>query len=133
MSLTRGVNPIWWIPDLVGNPMDDSYYLFVLSNTIPYLPLTVYHDSSGSIPWSNPIEVLANGTMPVDIYWDEDTVYRLEWRNGPTQADTLTYLVENYMPGEGGGSGPTTNSANNTTNQITNPQFGIDCIYVELF
>ena len=123
MSLTRGVNPIWWIPDLVGNPMDDSYYLFVLSNTIPYLPLTVYHDSAGSIPWSNPIEVLANGTMPVDIYWDEDTVYRLEWRNGPTQADTLTYLVENYMPGEGGGSGPTTNSANNTTNQITNPQF----------
>lgn len=123
MSLTRGVNPIWWIPDLVGNPMDDSYYLFVLSNTIPYLPLTVYHDSAGSVPWSNPIEVLANGTMPIDIYWDEDTVYRLEWRNGPTQDATLTYLVENYVPGEGGGVGPVAESANSTTNQITNPQF----------
>lgn len=123
MARTRGVNPIWWIPDLVGNPMDDSYYLFTLSNTIPYIPIVVTHDAAGSVPWSDPIEMLANGTVPIDVYWDEDTVYRLEWRAGPTQDDELVYLVENYSPGEGGGSGPVTNSANNTTNQITNPQF----------
>ena len=123
MARTRGVNPIWWIPDLVGNPMDDSYYLFTLSNTIPYLPIVVTHDAAGSIPWSDPIEMLANGTVPIDVYWDEGTTYRLEWRAGPTQDDTLVYLVENYSPGEGGGSGPVINSANNTTNQITNPQF----------
>lgn len=122
MSLVRGINPIWWIPDLVGNPMDDTFYLFILSNTIPYIPLTVFHDAAGTIPWSNPIEVLANGTMPVDIYWDDNTVYRLEWRAGDTQDFPLTYLVENYVP-VGSGGGNVTNSANNTTNQITNPQF----------
>lgn len=121
--LVRGVNPIWWIPTLDAEPMDDTFYLFTLSNTIPYLPIVVYHDAAGSIPWSDPIEVLSNGTMPIDIYWDEDTVYRLEWRAGPTQDYPLTYLVENYSPGEGGGSGPVVNSANSTTNQITNPQF----------
>jgi microcystin-dependent protein len=123
--LTRGVNPIWWIPNLVGQPMDDTYYLFTLSNTIPYLPIVVYHDAGGTIPWTDPIQMLANGTVPIDVYWDDNTVYRLEWRAGPTQNDTLIYLVENYMPGEGGGSGPVTNGTNDTTNQITNPQFAV--------
>lgn len=104
--------------------MDDTFYLFTLSNTIPYLPIVVYHDAAGTIPWSDPIEMLANGTVPIDVYWDDATVYRLEWRAGPTQADELVYLVENYMPGEGSG-GNVTNSANNTTNQITNPQFSL--------
>ncbi len=125
MSFVRGVNPIWWVPDLIGNPMDDTYYLFVLSNTIPYIPLTVYHDSNSSSPWSNPIEMLSNGIVPTDVYWDEDVIYRLEWRSGPSQDYPLTYLIENYSPNDNSGGGPDVNSANNTDNQITNPQFSI--------
>jgi hypothetical protein len=112
------------MPDLTGNPMDDTYYLFILSNTLPYLPLIVYQDYQGNVPWSNPIQVQANGAMPDNMYWDDAEVYRLEWRKGPSDDYPLTYLIQNYIPqGEGGGSG--SNTAAQTSNQITNPQFSI--------
>lgn len=119
----RGSNPVWLFADLTGHLFDDTFYMFVLENEIPYIPATVYHTVSG-IPWSNPIQFYANGTLPVDIFWDPSVVYRLEFRQGPTQSDPLIYLVENYSPGSSGTT-PVNTAAIATDNQITNPQFSI--------
>lgn len=120
----RGANPIWLLDDLVGNLLDDNYWIFYLENEIPYIPATVYHDPQGNVPWNNPIQFLANGTLPNDIYFDPDVVYRLEIRRGQTQSDPLIYLIENYVPGTSGDS-PITAVALPTDNQITNAQFSI--------
>ncbi len=119
----RGSNPIWFEVDLTAHAFDDTFYLFVLENTIPYIPATVYHDSSLTTPWTNPIQFLANGTLPVDIFFVSGQVYRLEFRQGDTQQDPLIYLVENYRPE--GGSGPIDTVAFTSSNQITNPQFSL--------
>jgi hypothetical protein len=125
----RSFNPIWSEVNLTGDLFDDSYYLYVLQNEIPYIPAPVYHDDSLTIPWSNPIQFLANGTLPVDVFWLTDQVYRLEFRknNGmqpPSQSDELIYLVQNYKPGSGGITPPTSLTLT-TENQITNPQFAL--------
>jgi hypothetical protein len=126
----RGSNPIWLVADLTGHLLDDSYYMFVLENEIPYIPATVYHNpDTTTTPWTNPINFLANGTLPVDIFWDagpsdNPNVYRIEIRQGDTQSDPLIYLIENYIPGQGGGAQPT-DIGFTTDNQITNPQFSI--------
>lgn len=117
----RGANPIWSFVDLIGQQLDDSYYISFLSNTFPYLPQLVTHDNQGLVPWSEPIEFLANGTLPPDIYGDPDLVYRLEIRQGPLQSDPLIYLVTNYVFGDG--SNDNTTNDNNQENQISNPQF----------
>jgi len=124
MPLIRGSNPIWFTVDLTAHAFDDTFYLFVLQNELPYLPATVFHDPSGNIPWTQPIQYLANGTLPEDIFWDPDVVYRLEFRHGPTQSDPLIYLVENYRPGQGGNT-PIDDITLATENQITNPQFSL--------
>lgn len=123
----RGFNPLWAEFDLAGNIFDDTYYMWVLSNEIPYIPIAVFSDPNLSIPLTDPIQFLGNGTLPVDIYWDPNTVYRLEFRQhiglgAPTQSDPLIYLVENYTPGNGGG---TVSGAFASENQITNPQFSL--------
>jgi hypothetical protein len=123
----RGINPIWSAPDLTGNFMDDTFWFYVLSNEVPYIPETVWHDPSRLTPWTNPIQVLANGSLPENIYFDENKTYRLEWRRNfqnltpPSQADELIYVVENYAPnGEIIAPLP---QAVTSGNQITNPQF----------
>lgn len=118
----RGFNPIWSEFDLQGNLFDDTFYLFVLENTIPYIPATVYHDPDLLTPWTQPIQFLGNGTLPVDIYFEPDVVYRLEFRQGPTQQYPLIYEVNNYIAGPGG-SVPVDTVAVASSNQITNPQF----------
>ena len=120
----RGANPIWAEFDLAGNIFDDTYFMFVLENTLPYIPATVYHDPNFNVPWTNPIRFLSNGTLPNDIYFDQDVVYRLEFRQGPTQSSPLIYLVENYVAGIGG-STPIDTIGASSDNQITNPQFSI--------
>ncbi len=125
----RGINPIWFEVDLQARAFDDDFYLYILQNTIPYIPATVYHDVNLSQPWINPIEFLANGTLPIDIYFDPTQVYRLEFRqnNGidpPSQNDALIYEVNDYVPGTGG-STPITTVAFPTGNQVANPQFAL--------
>ena len=120
----RGFNPIWTEFDLTGHLFDDTFYLFVLENTIPYIPANVYHDPDLNVIWTNPIQFLANGTLPVDIYFEQDMVYRLEFRQGTNQADPLIYEVNNYVAGTGG-STPVDTIAIATTNQVSNPQFSI--------
>lgn len=123
MPYIRGSNPIWFEVDLAANAFDDTFYLFVLQNTIPYLPAPVYHSENGT-EWNNPIKFLANGTLPVDIFFNPEVVYRLEFRHGPTQQDALIYLVENYIP-NGSGNSPSGEGTITTDNQITNAQFSL--------
>lgn len=120
----RGFNPIWSEVDLQGNLFDDTFYLFVLENTIPYIPAPVYHDPDLNVAWTNPIRFLANGTLPVDIYFEPDKVYRLEFRQGDTQQDPLIYEVNDYVAGPGG-STPVDTVAMQSSNQVTNPQFSL--------
>lgn len=129
MSISRSYNPVWNFFDLNGSPFDDSFYMFVLNNDIPYNYAEVYQDISGAIPWSDPIQCLANGSFPNNIYWDDSLEYRLEFRKNdgvlpPSQSDELVYLIENYSPGSAGGVTP---SAVNvaTDNQVSNPQFAL--------
>lgn len=125
----RGANPIWSLVDLAGKQFDDTYYMWVLENEIPYIPATIYHDPDLNTPWTDPIQFLANGTLPNDVYFEAQVVYRLEFRQhlglgSPSQSDPLIYLVENYVAGEGG-STPVDTVAFASSNQITNPQFAL--------
>jgi hypothetical protein len=129
-QFVRGSNPVWYFVDLVGKQTDGSFYLWTLTNTIPYIPQAVFHDVNGLIPWTDPIEFLANGTLPIDIFFDDTQVYRLEIRQNdgtapPSQADALIYLVENYIPNGGSGGIQPIGADVITTNQITDPQFSI--------
>lgn len=119
----RGANPIWSFVDLIGQQLDDTYYISFLSNTFPYLPQAVYHDDQGLIPWSSPIQFLSNGTLDPDIFGDPNLVYRLEIRKGQTQFDPLIYVVNNYIFGDDSGTNP--QGDNNEENQISNSQFSI--------
>lgn len=123
----RGYNPIWYNVNLDGIQFDDTYYLWVLQNEIPYIPAVVYHDPALTDPWTSPIQYLANGTLPTDVYWNPEAVYRLEYRknNGtqpPSQNDQLIYEISNYIPGEEPVT-PTDITDGSTNNQITNGQF----------
>ncbi len=124
MTMVRGSNPIWFEVDLTAHAFDDTFYLFVLENEIPYVPETVWKDPFGNNEWTNPIRFLANGTLPNNIYYDPDTVYRLEFRQGNTQSDPLIYLVEDYVPGSSGDT-PVDETSFSTDNQISNPQFAL--------
>lgn len=127
----RGVNPIWLEADLTGHLFDDTFYMSVLQNTIPYNEAKVYHDINLTQPWSQPIWFLANGTLPLDIFWNPDPtlVYRLEFRQNdgtmpPSQADALIYEVDDYTPASGSSSSINT-VATTTDNEFTNPQFAL--------
>jgi hypothetical protein len=121
--IVRSYNPIWSLVDLNGLQLDDTYYLFTLQNTLPYLPSPIWQDSSKVVTLSDPIQFLANGTLPENMYWDNTLIYRLEIRKGNTQADPLIYLVENYQPGSANSGPSPTSGSQQTENQITNPQF----------
>jgi hypothetical protein len=68
--MIRGSNPVWSFVDLNGKQFDDTFYMYVLQNDLPYIPSPVWHDPDGNVPWTNPIQFLGNGTLPVDIYFD---------------------------------------------------------------
>lgn len=121
-TFVRAANPIWFMVDLVGQPLNDEYYIFFLQNVFPYLPQSVYSDVNGTIPWSNPLQFQPDGTLPDNLYFNGDLVYRLEVRHGDSQSDALIREVNNFVPSNGG-SGRETTSSFTTDNQISNPQF----------
>lgn len=121
--LVRSYCPIWYLPDLTGNPLNDQYYIFILENDLPYIPATVWQDANGISPWANPIQFFPNGTLPDNIYWAPDVVYRLEIRMGNTQNDPLIYLIENYVPSGSGGVSPSGSDFSNSQNLVIDPNF----------
>lgn len=123
MSFVRSANPVWSFVDLTGLELNDQYYIFFLQNTLPYNFQNVWQDPDGINVWSNPIQLLANGTVPNNLYFNPDLVYRIQIRKGPTTADALIYDVQNFIPEGSGNSTAITNFAN-AQNLITNPQFG---------
>lgn len=126
----RGFNPIWSLFSVTGRLFDDTYYMWVLQNEIPYIPADIFSDPDLSVPLTNPVQFLANGTLPVDVFFESNVVYRLEFRQHcdpfslPSQSDPLIYEVDNYVPGEGG-STPVDTIAFTSDNQVTNPQFSL--------
>jgi hypothetical protein len=119
----RAANPVWYFPDLIGQPLNDEYYAFFLTNTLPYLPQSVYRDPQGVTAWPNPLQFFPNGTLPNNLYFDPNLVYRIEIRRGNSQTDPLIYEINNFVPGEG--ATPSNNSLAilGTENQISNSQF----------
>jgi hypothetical protein len=123
MALGLSFNPVWQMQDLNGLQLDDTYYFFTLQNSLPYLPQPLWQDPEGNVNWSVPIQFLANGQLPINMYWDDTITYRLEIRKGPDQSFPLIYLIENYTP-SGEGQGPTPGTiAVSSDNELTNPQF----------
>jgi len=120
-NFVRAANPIWWIPDLVGQPLNDEYYAFFRQNTTPFALQNVFQDPDGTIPWANPLQFQPAGTLPNNLYFDETLVYRIEIRHGSNPTDQLIYEIDNFVPG-------ITLTPGNTAlltadNMITNPQF----------
>lgn len=122
MSLTRGPNPIWFMANLTGQPLDDRYYAFFLTNTLPPIPQPVWQDPNGISLWVNPIEFQPSSGLPNNLYFDPNLTYRIEIRKGNTQNDPLIWLIENYVPGVGGNT-PAVNSLIGLENILINPQF----------
>jgi hypothetical protein len=118
----RGPNPIWFMSNLTGQPLDDTYYAFFLTNDLPYIPQTVYQDPDGFTPWSDPIEFQPSSGLPNNLYFDPTLVYRIEIRQGPDQTFPLIWLVQNYIAGSGN-SAIISDSLITASNMITNPQF----------
>lgn len=125
----RAANPIWYFPDLTGLPLNDQYYAFFLTNVFPYTFQPVFQTqvvdiSQGTpIPWNNPLEFFPNGTLPDNLYFNPAQVYRIEIRQGPTQADPLIYEINDFVPG-GGGSTPSAGVVSGFgENQATMSQF----------
>jgi hypothetical protein len=123
MSLVRTYNPLWYFVDLNGLQLNDTYYLFTLQNTLPYLPQNIFLDQNGTIA-PDPIQFLPNGTLP-DLYWDDTVTYRIEVRAGNTQSDALIYVWNNYEPIGNEEPIPPSEVGAQSDNQITNPQFSI--------
>jgi len=123
----RAANPIWYFPDLTGLPLNDTYYAFFLTNVFPYVPQSVFQtvdvDPLTGIPWNNPIEFFPNGTLPDNLYFNPNQVYRIEIRQGNTQSDPLIYEINDFVPngnsGGGGGSGEPSGFGENQSTMST--------------
>ena len=123
MSFVRAPNPIWYLPDLTGQPLNDQYFAFFLTNTLPYLPQNVYRDNQGQTVWTGDvIQFFPNGTLPDNLYFDPNLVYRIEIRRGNSQLDPLIYEINDFVPDEGQ-SIITETSILTNENQISNPTF----------
>ncbi len=122
-TFVRAANPIWWLPDHTGLSLNDEYYAFFLTNTLPYIPQAVYSTPNGT-PYSNPRRFSPAGTLPDNLYFDPTLTYRIEVRHGNTQADALIWEINDFVPGSGsGGSTIIDDNLTVAENVITNPQF----------
>lgn len=123
MAFVRAPNPVWFMVDLEGLPLNDEYWAIFLTNTLPYIPQAPTHDPEGLIPWTGgKVRFQPGGTLPNELYFDPDLVYRIEIRHGPNQTDPLIYEINNFVPCCGSND-TQQNDLLSGTNQITNPQF----------
>jgi hypothetical protein len=119
----RAANPIWYMVDHVGLSLNDEYYAFFLTNTLPYIPQNVYRDNLMQTVWTgNIVQFQPSGTMPNNLYFDPSLVYRIEIRHGNTQADELIWEINDFVPDSSGNSNLVSDFIDQD-NQISNPQF----------
>jgi hypothetical protein len=124
----RAANPIWFFRDLTGNPLDDTYYAHFLTNTLPYIPQPPFNSpySTAGVWTGGVVQFQANGGLPDNLYFDPDLVYRIEIRQGSTQADPLIYEINNFDSTCGvNTSNDGEDSAFTMGNLVTNPQFDL--------
>lgn len=118
----RAANPIWFMVDHVGQPLNDEYYAFFLTNTLPYLPQNVYRDPQGMTVWTGDIvQFSPAGTLPDNLYFDPALVYRIEIRHGNSQMDELIWEINNFVPTDD--QVISNESIVSNENLISNPQF----------
>lgn len=122
----RAPNPVWYFPDLIGFPLNDEYYAFFLQNTFPYQPQDVYRDPQGMTVWTgDKIQFYPNGTLPNNLYFDPNLVYRIEIRHGDSQFDQLIYEINNFVPGNGSSPSGQSLALFPGDNQVSNPSFSL--------
>lgn len=123
-NFIRGANPIWsFVDPQTGLPLNDEYYAFFLTNTLPYLPQPIYRDNQGVTVWPGyVVELTAGGTLPQNLFFDDSLVYRIQIRHGNSSSDLLIYDIPDFIPGEEPVN-PDSGGVTNSDNQITNPQF----------
>ncbi len=120
----RAANPIWYFVDLVGLGLNDEYYAFFLTNTLPYVPQNVYRDNQGMTVWTNDVvQFYPNGTLPDNLYFDPTLVYRIEIRHGDSQSDPLIYEINDFVPGNGSSAISSSFPILFAENQISNSNF----------
>ncbi len=123
MAYIRGANPIWYMVDHVGQPLNDEYYAFFLANTFPYTPQPPARDPNGLTFWTGGIvQFEPSGTLPNNLYFNDELTYRIEIRHGNTQSDELIWEINNYQPA-GASITPDSNLSLTSDNQASNGQF----------
>ena len=55
IDFVRSFNPIWSLVDLNGVQFDDTFYMWVLENQIPYIPAPVYHTNGNPLGQSDSV------------------------------------------------------------------------------
>lgn len=125
MSFVRAANPIWYMVDHIGQPLNDEYYAHFLTNTLPYIPQNVYRDPQGVTVWTgNVVQFQPSGTLPNNLYFDPTLTYRIEIRRGISQSDPLIWEINNFVPGNGSSVTPVIPPAIYTSeNQASNTVF----------
>ncbi len=122
-NFVRAANPIWYMVDLTGAALNDEYYAHFLTNTLPYIPQVVYRDPNGYTVWTGGVvQFQASGTLPNNLYFNDELVYRIEIRRGISQSDPLIWEINNFIP-ESNGISPETDLFVGKENQVSNPQF----------
>lgn len=120
----RAPNPIWYMVDHVGESLNDEYFAFFLTNTLPYIPQNVYRDPQGLTVWTaDVVQFSPAGTLPDNLYFDPTLVYRIEIRHGDSQTDELIWEINDFVPCCSGSSSDSSLQILSAENQISNSQF----------
>lgn len=122
--LVRAPNPVWYFVNNLGIQLDDTYFAFFLQNIFPFLPQPVYQDNQGLHAWTQPVQFLMNGTLPNNLYFPPNLVYKIQIRQGNTMDAPLIYEIDNFIPGSASVI-PPIEVTSAPENQITNPQFAL--------
>lgn len=123
MAVTYEIQPQprWYIPNNFGLPATGGY-IFTYRSLNKNEFKTAYQDPAGTIPWSNPIPIDANGTE-LPIYWKFDSadpteLYYIRVCNSNDPDDLLWDF--DGIPTLTGGGGGTITTVYNLTNYVVN-------------
>jgi hypothetical protein len=107
ISYVQGNNPYWYFVDLTGKPAG-SGQVFFYDSLNPDNLKTVYQDAAGLLPYSNPINISLNGTVP-PIFFKIDSTAPTDLYDifAYDAQGNLIEQINNYSPGGSGGGSPT--------------------------